>query len=133
MATSYKGQADRVHIPAAGAARVQGVPVIESQWAGIALTTAASGAPYTLAVEGEFELTFVASSVVGDWIMIAAADNAITRVATLPGAGTARRLFAKVTAVPGSSGTGTYGNSPVSGKMWVKILSNDAQLPALYA
>ena len=133
MATSYKGQATRVHIPSAGAARTQGVPVIESQWAGIPLTTAASGAPYTLAVDGEFEIDFIASSVVGDWIMIAASDNALTRVASLPSSGSARRLFAKVTAVPGASGTGTFGNSPVSGKMWVKILSADAQKPALYA
>lgn len=133
MATSYKGQASRVHITSAAAAVTGGVAVVEDGWAGIPLTDAATGAAYTLAVEGEFEVDFITSSAVGDYVLIAESDNALTRAASLPSSGSAKRLFAKVTAVPGASGTGTYGNFPVSGKMWIKLYTDAAQLPASYA
>jgi hypothetical protein len=122
MATSYKGQATRIHIPSAGAARTTGVPVVESGWVGIPLTSAASGASYTLAVEGEFEIDFITSCVVGDFVTIDASSNALARSTSIPDTSDDKRILGKVTAVPGASGTGTFGNSPVSGKMWIKLM-----------
>lgn len=131
MATSYKGQATRIHIPSAGAARTQGVPVLENGWLGIPLTTAASGASYTLAVEGEFEIDFIASCVLGDFVVYDESAGTLSRATSIPLTSDDKRILGKVTAVPGASGTGTFGNAPASGKMWIKLMETAQYGPFL--
>lgn len=109
-ARNYKGRSDRVDIQAAAAARTHGVPTMENGWHGIPITKAALGEGYTLQVEGEVEVPFISTSVVGTLVYITAADNTLAITS-----GSGKREFGKVTRIQGDR----YGTP--TGKMWVKF------------
>lgn len=122
--SNYKSDGKVVKVAAAGAVTA-GTPVIEDGHVGVAQnTTGASGGNLYLMTEGEFEVNFVPSCVVGDYVQIAAANNAVTRVAYALGAAAAsgNRLLGQVSAVYGAGNTSTHGKYPVTGKMWIKLL-----------
>lgn len=123
---SAQGDADRGTVRVTAAAdRVKGVPVIEQGWMGFPKTAAAAGAVYSLDCEAgaEFEIDFIASSTLGDLITIATANNALARVAKGAGAAPASgtRLLGHVSAVPGAGATGTFGDAPMTGRMWIRL------------
>jgi hypothetical protein len=67
-------------------------------------------------------VSFVTSAVQGSTVYITDATGALTL-----SPGTGKRVFGKVSAVPGASNTGTYAKEPASGKMWVILAhQNDA-------
>ena len=108
-AKAYRGTADRVDIYTAAAPVTGSVPVVEDGWAGFPVFSAAAGEDYVLHVEGEFEIDFINTSVVGTVVYITAASGALSLTA-----GSGKREFGKVTRIQGQLGTAT-------GKMWIKI------------
>jgi hypothetical protein len=129
LATNYKGEGLKVLIPSAGGARTAGTVALDNGWVGVVQTTVASGAQYVLAVEGEYEVDFITSSVQGDYILFDESAGTLSRSTTVPLTSDDKRLFAKVTAIPGTPGT--HGDYPASGKMWVKILPTAQFAPFL--
>jgi hypothetical protein len=126
------GPAGRV-VAVAAAARTAGTAVVEGGWAGFVENTAPTGARYTLAVLGEFEIPAIAEAAVGDTVFINTATFVLTRsapihTATYP-AGTIP--FGKVTAIPGSGqfpagASPGAASSPPAGKIWISLFP---QLP----
>lgn len=108
-AKAYRGVADRIDISSAAAPVTASTPVVEDGWAGVPITSAAVGEPYTMHVDGEFEFNFIATAAVGSLVYITAADGTLT---IAPASG--RRPFGKVTRVQGELGVAT-------GKMWVRV------------
>jgi hypothetical protein len=122
MAKTYRGTGDVVRIKSAAAAVTAGTPIVEGGFHGVPQTTVASGGTYSLAITGEHEVSFVTSAVQGSTVYITDATGALTL-----SSGTGKRVFGKVSAVPGASSTGTYAKEPASGKMWVILAhQNDA-------
>ena len=122
MATNYRGTGDVVRIRSAAAAVTAGTPKVEGGFHGVPQTTVATGGTYSLAITGEHEVTFVTNAVQGSTVYITDATGALTL-----SSGTGKRVFGKVSAVPGASSTGTYAKEPASGKMWVILAhQNDA-------
>lgn len=122
MAKNHRGTGSIVRIKSAGGARVSGTPYVEGGFHGIAATSCASGGTYNLHIDGEWEVDFVSSSVQGSTVYITDSTGALTL-----SSGTGKRIFGKVSAVPGASSTGTYAKEPASGKMWVILAhQNDA-------
>jgi hypothetical protein len=122
---NQRGTGDRIDVVAA-ATRTSGVPVVEANFAGIPETNAASGALYSLVVVGEHEIDFIASSAVGDIVLINDTTNVLTRVAYDAAISVGTRPFAKVTRVPNPA---AY-PEPKAGKMWVKLLDQAGALGA---
>jgi len=108
-AKAYRGVADRVDISSAAAAVTANTPLVEDGFAGVPITDAAIGEPYTMHIEGEFEFNYIATAAVGSLVYITAADGTLSLAA-----GVGKREFGKVTRIQGELGVPT-------GKMWVKI------------
>lgn len=108
-AKNYRGTAERIDIFTATAAVTGSTAVVEDGWAGFPVASAIIGADFVLAIEGEFEVNFIATSVVGTLVYITVATGALTIVA-----GSGKREFGKVTRIQGQLGT-------LTGKMWMKI------------
>lgn len=125
MAKNYRGTGDRV-IVVAGGTRTSGTAYVEQNIAGVAETDAASGARYALKTAGEFEVPFIASSTKGDLVHINATTFALTRTAFGTAGGSGTRPFGIVTAVPGDGITNDATKEPVTGKMWIKLLGQQA-------
>jgi predicted RecA/RadA family phage recombinase len=122
MAKNYRGTGSVVRIKSAAAAVTAGSPKVEGGFHGVVANTAAIGGSYSLHITGEHEVDFVSSAVQGSTVYITDATGALT----LSGAA-GKRIFGKVSAVPGASNTGTYLKEPASGKMWVILAhQNDA-------
>lgn len=124
---NYRGTGDRIDVVAA-ATRTSGVPTVEGNFVGIPVTNAANTAVYSLAIVGVFELDFIASSAVGDIILINDTTNALTRVAYDAAISAGTRPLGKVTAVPGVPRAATQ--DPKTGKMFVKLLDQAGALGA---
>lgn len=122
MANNYRGTGSVVRIKSAAAAVTSGNPKVEGGFHGVVANSAAVGAAYSLYIDGEHEVTFVTSAVQGSTVYITDATGALTL-----SSGSGKRIFGKVSAVPGASNTGTYLKEPASGKMWVILAhQNDA-------
>ena len=121
---TYRSTGSRILVTAGGT-RTSGQAAIDNNFAGFAETDAASGAKYWLRISGEFEIAFIASSVIGDTVLINDSTLALTRVAYDAAVSAGTRAFAKVTAVPGAGIT-----APASGLMWVKLLEQTNALGA---
>lgn len=115
------GSKDARVIVKAAAARTSGVPVVENNIHGVPETDAALNARYALRIEGEYEIAFIASSVVGDRVDINDTTFALTRVAAGGAIAGSTRPFGQVTAVPGNGPTGDATKEPKTGKMWVRL------------
>lgn len=125
---NYRGTGEKVHV-IAGAARTSGQAVVETNLHGFADTSAANTAAYSLRLEGMYEIDFIASSVVGDVILINDTTNALTRIAYDAAVSAGTRAFAKVVGVPNASPPANM-PVPVSGKMWIKLLDQAGALGA---
>jgi predicted RecA/RadA family phage recombinase len=125
---NYRGTGDRVHV-IAGAARTSGQAVVETNLHGFAETSAAINAGYSLRLTGVFEIDFIASSVVGDVVLINDTTNALTRVAYDAAVSAGTRAFAKVVGVPNATPPINV-PVPVTGKMWIKLLDQAGALGA---
>jgi len=122
MAKNYRGTGSVVRIKSAAATVTAGSPKVEGGFHGIVANSASTGGAYSLHISGEHEVDFVTSAVQGSTVYITDANGALTL-----SSGSGKRIFGKVSAVPGASNTGTYLKEPASGKMWVILAhQNDA-------
>jgi len=121
MAQNFRHEGKRETVLAA-AARTTGVPIVEENLHGIPETSAAINTRYALNLEGVYEITFIASSVVGDRVDIKNSDNSLVRVGYGGAVTAGNRPFATVVAVPGNGPTADATKEPKTGKMWVKLL-----------
>jgi predicted RecA/RadA family phage recombinase len=123
MAKNYRGTGSVVRIKSAAANVTAGDPKVEGGFHGVVANTASAGSAYSLHIAGEHEVPFVSSAVQGSTIYITDSSGALS----LTGA-VGKRIFGKVSAVPGASNTGTYLKEPATGYMWVILAhQNDAQ------
>lgn len=111
MALNLRGSGDRVMLVAT-ATRTSGAPTVESLFAGVPQTTAASGELFSMALTGEYEFTDPGGSSLGAVVYITDATGALTFAA-----GAGKRVFGRVSRLPASGGPGAV---PAS-KMWVVI------------
>jgi predicted RecA/RadA family phage recombinase len=118
---NYRSTGERVIVVAA-AARTSGTAYVEQNIAGIAEVSAAQNDRYALALEGEFQVAFISSSVKGDVVCINDTTHALTRIAYGGAVQSGTRAFATVTAVPGDGITADATKEPKTGYMWIKLL-----------
>lgn len=85
---NYRGVADRVDVFSAAAPVVSSTAVVENNWAGFPITSAAAGSPYTMHVEGEFEVEMVVSAAQGDVIYVEPVAGALSLTAPAGAGGT---------------------------------------------
>lgn len=78
MAANYKNSGKRVLINSASGAVTSGALVAQEGFFGVALTSAASGRPFWIAIEGVFNIAVPASTVKGDFMYIPGANGAVT-------------------------------------------------------
>lgn len=99
MATGYKYSGARVKIDSASGTVTSGTTVVQEGFVGIALTGAASGAPFMIAIQGVWNIDVPASTVKGDFLYVAGANGAVTESLTptiTRAASNANTPFAKV-------------------------------------
>lgn len=78
MASNRKHSGHRVSIASASAAITSGNPVVQEGWFGIALGSAASGAPLTIAIDGVWNIPVPSSTVKGDFLYVPGANGVLT-------------------------------------------------------
>ena len=115
-----RGTGQKVRILAGGAV-TGGTPRFEQGFVGIPEISCSSGSYYELALEGEYEIAVVGTPAVGDSVYITRA----TQVVGLSG-GAGISILGKITAMP----AGGFGaKEPPTGKMWIKLMPQQATLP----
>jgi predicted RecA/RadA family phage recombinase len=78
MANNYKHSGKRVLINSASGSITAGTLVAQEGFFGVALTSASSGAPFWLAIEGVWYVTVPATTAKGAFIYIPGANGAVT-------------------------------------------------------
>lgn len=81
MANNYIQTGHRIKIDSASATITSGTLVVQEGFAGIALTDAASGAAFWLAIDGVWHIDVPASTVKGDYLTVAGANGTLTESA----------------------------------------------------
>lgn len=123
MALNYRGTGAKITVTAA-AGRTGGIPVVENNLAGIPQNTVLTGQKYPLAIEGVYDIAFIASSVIGDIVCINDTTNALTRIAYDATVAVGTRPLGTVVAVPGAGI-----KEPKSGRMHIKLLPQAIATP----
>jgi predicted RecA/RadA family phage recombinase len=78
MAANRKHNGHRIPIASASATIESGKPVVQEGWFGIALGDAASGAPFTIAIDGVWNIAVPSSTVKGEFLYVPGANGALT-------------------------------------------------------
>lgn len=78
MAKNYKYSGARIKIDSASATIVSGIPCVQEGFFGIAMTDAASGAPFTLAIEGVWNIAVPANTAKGDILHVPGANGVLS-------------------------------------------------------